>query len=365
MKLFQDIYKDKKVLVTGHTGFKGSWMSLWLTELGADVVGYSLAPVTEPNLFEVLGLDKQITHIIGDITDYKNLEKVFIDHKPDMVFHMAAQSLVRPSYRDPRRTYETNVMGTLNILEAVRDTGKTRVVVNVTSDKCYENRETGQSYAETDPMGGYDPYSSSKGCAELVTSAYRNSFFNPQDYEKIHNVALASARAGNVIGGGDWSEDRLIPDVFRAINKNEPVIIRCPNSVRPWQHVLEPLSGYLLLGARMWENGTSYSQGWNFGPNNNDTLTVKEIVDKIIRILGYGEYRVELDAALHEAKLLRLDINKAKNELGWKPVYEVNQALEKTVEWYKNYYQKTQDMREYTLNQIKDYSSTAISERSL
>ena len=356
MNLFQDIYKGKRVLVTGHTGFKGSWLTLWLTELGADVIGYSLAPAAEPNLFEVLRLEKQITHIIGDITDYMNLEQVFTDHKPDIVFHLAAQSLVRPSYRDPKRTYETNVMGTLNVLEAVRNTGETRVVVNVTSDKCYENRETGQSYVETDPMGGYDPYSSSKGCAELVTLAYRSSFFNPQDYGKTHNVALSSARAGNVIGGGDWSEDRLIPDIFRAINKDEPVIIRCPNSVRPWQHVLEPLSGYLLLGSKMWDNGVLYSQGWNFGPDDTGTLTVKEIVDKTIKILGSGEYRVESDVTLHEAKLLRLDISRAKKDLGWEPVYEVNQALEKTIGWYRNYYHKIQDMRECTLNQIKDYS---------
>ena len=279
-------FEKKKILITGHTGFKGSWLTLWLTKLGAKVIGYSLEPPTKPSLFEILNLKEKIVHIIGDIKDEEKLKNIFKKYKPDIVFHLAAQSLVRFSYKEPKLTYETNVMGTLNVLEAVREAKSVKVVIIVTSDKCYENKEWVYGYRENDPLGGHDPYSSSKACAELVVEAYRNSFFNPKNYGKTHQVALATVRAGNVIGGGDWQVDRLIPDCVKALSKGKPIKIRNPNAIRPWQHVLEPLSGYLLLVQKMWKEPTKYCEAWNFGPYEKDIATVKEIVEKVINLWG-------------------------------------------------------------------------------
>lgn len=361
MDLFKGIYKGKKVLITGNTGFKGSYLSLWLTELGADVIGYSLDPPTSPNLFEILELEKKISHTKGDVRDEAGVRKVLEKYRPDMVFHLAAQPLVRPSYRDPKLTYETNIMGTVNLLEAIRNTQGVRVAVNITSDKCYENRGSDYAYRETDPMGGADPYSSSKGCAELITAAYRSSYFNPDLYGKSHNLALATARAGNVIGGGDWSEDRLIPDCIRALTKGESIHLRNPKATRPWQYVLEPLSGYLWLGALMWNNGIPYSRGWNFGPDDEDVLMVEDVVKEVIRLWGKGQYSVTRDNRLHEAELLKLDISSAGSHLGWRPVYSVQKALETTISWYKTFQDKAGKdvLLKSTVSQIQEYADEA------
>ncbi len=356
---FNDIYQGKRVLITGHTGFKGAWLTLWLKELGAKVMGYALTPPTNPNLFESVGLEDKIIHVIGDIRDEAKLLSVFQDFQPEFVFHLAAQPLVKLSYKEPRLTYETNVMGTINLYEAIRKTDSVRVVINITSDKCYENREWVYGYRETDPMGGYDPYSSSKGCVELVTSAYRNSYFNPKDYRKTHNVALASVRAGNVIGGGDWGEDRLIPDCVKALSQGKTIVIRNPKATRPWQHVLEPLSGYLWLGALMLQDGEKYSGEWNFGPN--DDLKVEDVVNKIIDVWGYGEYKINPDGNLHEALSLKLDISKAAFYLKWMPVHRVDGALERTINWYKEYYKGNEEkVYQYTLSQIMEYVNNAM-----
>ena len=279
--MFRGVYKGKKVLVTGHTGFKGSWLSLWLIKLGAKVIGYALEPPTNSNHFELLNLD--MVSIIGDIRDRDRLNAIFKKYKPEVVFHLAAQPLVRYSYINPVETFETNVMGTINVFEACRITESVKAIVNITSDKCYENKEWIWGYRESDPLGGYDPYSASKGCAELVTSSYRKSFFNPEDYSKKHNTLLASARSGNVIGGGDWGKDRLIPDIVRAISKNEKLYIRNPKATRPWQHVLEPLSGYLFLGQMLLEGKTEFADAWNFGPNEGCHTDVETVVKKIKR----------------------------------------------------------------------------------
>ena len=354
---FASIYNGKRALVTGHTGFKGSWLSIWLRELGAEVIGYSVEPPSVPNNFEACNLGSKITHIHGDVRDWEHLLETFNEHRPEFVFHLAAQPLVRHSYADPHTTYETNVMGTINLLEAVRQTKSVRAVVNVTSDKCYENREWVWGYRENDPMGGHDPYSSSKGCAELVTSAYLRSFFLSDDYENRHNVALASVRAGNVIGGGDWGADRLVPDCVRALSEGREIIIRNPNAIRPWQHVLEPLSGYLLLGAKLWYNGPKYSGAWNFGPMDSEIWTVKDVMKETIRCWGEGSYRIEKQGNPPEAHWLKLDCSKARIDLQWKPRYTFKQALEKTVEWYKKFYQgsKAADMLKFTRKQIEGY----------
>ncbi len=354
---FGNIYKNKEVLVTGHTGFKGSWLSLWLTELGARVIGYSLEPPTEPNLFESISLEDKIIHVIGDVRDEEHLTSIFEKHQPEFVFHLAAQPLVRLSYKEPRLTYETNVMGTVNVLEAVRKTRSVRVCIIITSDKCYENREWVYGYRETDPVGGYDPYSSSKGCVELVTSAYRRSFFS--DYGKTHNVALSSVRAGNVIGGGDWGEDRIIPDCMRAFSEGKRIMLRSPSAVRPWQYVLEPLSGYLLLGALMYKDGTSYSAPWNFGPNVERMTTVEELVNLAIEYWGGGAYTIDTANHPHEVNLLRLDASKAHALLGWKPVYNVYEAAERTVSWYKKFYAgiSREELCQFTAREILEYAS--------
>lgn len=350
-----EFWRGKRVLLTGHTGFKGSWLSLWLQQMGADVTGYALQPPTNPSLFEVAGVAKGMTSIIGDIRDLAQLRKVFAEHRPEIVIHMAAQPLVRYSYVEPVETYSTNVMGVVNLLEAVRSTDSVRTAVNVTSDKCYENREWVWGYRENEPMGGFDPYSNSKGCAELVTAAYRSSYFHPEKY-KTHGVAVASARAGNVIGGGDWADDRLIPDIMRAITQGRPVNIRNPHAIRPWQHVLEPLSGYLLLAQKLHEEGAGYAEGWNFGPNDEDAKPVQWIVEKLTQAWGEGASWV-LDGGSHphEAHYLKLDCSKAKARLDWHPRWRLEDALTAIIDWHRAY-RDGRDMHELTVRQIRAYN---------
>ena len=349
-------WKGKRVLLTGHTGFKGSWLSLWLQSMGAQVVGYALAPPTNPSLFEVAEVAKGMTSVIGDIRDLGYLRKVFAEHQSEIVIHMAAQPLVRYSYAEPVETFSTNVMGTVNLLEVIRGTGSVRSVVNVTTDKCYENREWVWGYRENEAMGGFDPYSSSKGCAELVTAAYRNSFFNPSTFNDKHATAIASARAGNVIGGGDWADDRLIPDIMRAITAGKPVHIRNPHATRPWQHVLEPLSGYLVLAQKLYEDGATYAEGWNFGPNDEDAKPVQWIVENLTRIWGEGASWV-LDGGdhPHEAHYLKLDCSKAKARLEWHPRWHLDEALSAIVEWHRAY-RDGKNMQAQMLRQISAYN---------
>ncbi|KEI90371.1 CDP-glucose 4,6-dehydratase [Clostridium botulinum B2 433] len=349
-----NIYKNKRVLITGNTGFKGAWLSIWLNKLGAKVIGYSLESSTSPSMFHTCKLDEKIHTIIGDVRDETGLINVFKEYRPDIVFHLAAQPLVRYSYKSPRETYETNVMGTVNVLEAAKSIDNVKAVVVVTTDKCYENKEWVYGYREKDPIGGYDPYSSSKGCAELVVSSYRNSFYNER------GIALASARAGNVIGGGDWAEDRLIPDFVRSVLEDKSIIIRNPLATRPWQHVLEPLSGYLWLAALMLKDRERYSSAWNFGPRDTDVLSVEQILK--IAIDSWGKGSVELDKSYnpHEANLLKLDISKANSYLKWNSVYDVDRSIDRTISWYKAYYEnKNENMYEYTLEQIEEYEQNA------
>lgn len=349
----KEFWKNKRVFLTGHTGFKGSWLSLWLQSLGANVTGYSLNPPTSPSLFELSNCKNGMVSIIGDIRDYNSLSKAIVDSNPEIVFHLAAQPLVLDSYKNPIETYSTNVMGVVNLFESVRTFGKNvKVVINVTTDKCYENKEWVWSYRENEPMGGYDPYSSSKGCSELVTSAFRNSFFNPANFG-IHGVAVSSARAGNVIGGGDWAANRLIPDIINSILEGESVKIRYPKAIRPWQHVLEPLSGYMCLAEKMYENGTSFSESWNFGPRENDAKPVEWIVEKLTRKWGNGaSWKLDSDPQLHEANYLKLDISKAISKLGWEPKWTISETISHIIEWYK-VFQEGGDIREITINQIK------------
>ena len=354
-----EFWCGKRVLLTGHTGFKGSWLSLWLQSMDAQVVGYALAPPTEPSLFEVAGVGAGMTSVIGDIRDLEHLRAVFAEHKPEIVIHMAAQPLVRYSYAEPVETYSTNVMGTVNLLEAVRGTPGVKAVVNVTTDKCYENREWAWGYRENEAMGGYDPYSSSKGCAELVTAAYRNSFFNSATFNVKHSIAIASARAGNVIGGGDWAEDRLIPDIMRAITQGRSVTIRNPHAIRPWQHVLEPLSGYLKLAQKLYEEGAAYAEGWNFGPNDEDAKPVQWIVEQLTQSWGEGaSWLLDGGEHPHEAHYLKLDCSKAKSRLDWHPRWHLDEALKRIVDWQKQYLYG-RDMRAVTIEQIDLYLKTA------
>ncbi|MEI8377521.1 MAG: CDP-glucose 4,6-dehydratase [bacterium] len=343
-----EIYKNKKVFLTGHTGFKGSWLTLWLKSLGAEVLGYSLEPNTNPSMFEELKIDSQIQNVFGNILDREKLKQVMADFAPDMVFHLAAQPIVRLSYSEPVLTYETNVIGTLNVLEAARNCSSIKAFVNVTTDKCYENKEIDRGYYEDEPMGGHDMYSSSKGCVEIMSSSYRRSFLS-------NSYAMATARAGNVIGGGDWAIDRLIPDCIRYINQNQPIEIRNPVAVRPWQHVLEPLSGYLLLGKVLLEQGQKFAEGFNFGPYDESVLTVAEVAKQVVENYEKGEVVVQKRDALHEANLLMLNIDKVQKLLGWKPVFSAKEAIKTTVDWYKEFYNGNLNMLEFTFGQIEAY----------
>jgi CDP-glucose 4,6-dehydratase len=345
-------WKDKKVFITGHTGFKGGWLSLWLASMGAKVTGYALAPNTKPNLFEVLAIDSLIekSHI-ADIRDLMGLQKAMSEAKSDVVIHMAAQPLVRYSYLNPVETYATNVMGTVHVLESMRTIKSVRASVVVTTDKCYENKEWVWGYRENEPMGGYDPYSNSKGCVELVTSAYRQSYFSrPYSINKV-----ATARSGNVIGGGDWSEDRLIPDAIKAFEKNKPLIIRNPLSTRPWQHVLEPLSGYLILSQALYGQGSIFASAWNFGPRDEDNRSVQEMVELVISNWGDSAcWEKESLEQPHESNLLKLDCSKARMQLGWIPKWSLELATQKIVDWQKAFLDK-ENMQEFSLAQINDY----------
>jgi len=346
-----DFWRDKRVLLTGHTGFKGSWLSIWLQSMGATTLGIALDPPTNTTLFDVAHVAEGMEHRVIDIRNFAAVRTQMDEFKPEIVIHMAAQPLVRYSYQEPIETYATNVMGTVHVLEASRLVGSVKAEINVTTDKCYENHGWIWGYRENEPMGGHDPYSSSKGCSELVTSAYRRSFFEQSD------IALASVRAGNVIGGGDWSVDRLVPDILRAFEANTPVAIRSPNAIRPWQHVLEPLSGYLMLAQALYEEGEKYSSGWNFGPNDDDAKPVKWIVEQMSsRWGGDAIWTHDNGNNPHEAHYLKLDISKAKSQLGWKPVWSLDQALEKTVAWHKAWLSGA-DMRLICEQQIDAYQS--------
>lgn len=344
-----DFWQRKRILLTGHTGFKGSWLALWLQSMGADVQGLALDPPTNPSLFVEAKVADGMVSNIGDIRDYETVLKVVAVIKPEIVIHMAAQPLVRYSYKNPIETYATNVMGTVHLLEAVRQVGSTKVVVNVTTDKCYENKEWVWGYREDEPMGGFDPYSSSKGCCELVTSAYRRSYFAET------GIALASARAGNVIGGGDWAEDRLVPDILRAFEANQSVVIRNPNSTRPWQHVLEPLFGYLSLAEKLWDKPKTYAEGWNFGPKEEDAKSVDWIVKTLADKWGSGaSWEIDGSEHAHEANYLKLDISKARHSLAWHPRWSLAQALDRIVEWHQTWL-KQGDVRALCQQQISGY----------
>lgn len=356
MAMNSEFWAGKRVFLTGHTGFKGSWLSLWLQSLGAELTGFSLTPPTQPSLFEIARVGDGMHSIIGDIRDLAGLREAMEAAKPEIVIHMAAQPLVRYSYENPVETYATNVMGTVHLFEAVRATASVKAVVNITTDKCYENREWVWGYRENEPMGGYDPYSNSKGCAELVTSAYRSSYFNPLDYSK-HGVALASVRAGNVIGGGDWAQDRLIPDIISAFSDGKSVVIRNPHAIRPWQHVLEPLRGYLMLAEKLYSDGIDYAEGWNFGPNEADVKSVEWIVGTLADQWGNGaSWTLDQSTHPHEATYLKLDISKARSRLSWQPALTISQSLQMIVDWYCDYKNKA-DMRNAVLEQISTYST--------
>ena len=351
--MFNNIYRGKRVFLTGHTGFKGSWLALWLTQLGAKVCGYSLEPNTKPSMFKELLIENRIEKsIIGNILDIGKLEQSMKEFQPDIVFHLAAQPLVRLSYSEPILTYQTNVIGSLNVLEAARHTPSVKAFVNITTDKCYENKEVNRGYKEDEPMGGYDMYSSSKGCVEIMSSSFRRSFLQNEG-----TYAMATARAGNVIGGGDWAEDRLIPDCVRYINTDEKIEIRNPIAVRPWQHVLEPLSGYLLLGQKLLEEGKKYAEGFNFGPNEDSVLRVADVAKKVCEYYGKGEVVVQKRDNLHEANLLMLNIEKAEQVLGWTPTFTADEAIKHTVEWYKHFYNQDIDMYDFTMKQIEEYTT--------
>lgn len=349
-----EFWKGKKAFLTGHTGFKGSWLSIWLKKLGAEVCGYALKPPTDPSLYKLCQLDKDTRSVIGDIRDFEKLSSLIKDFKPDVIFHLAAQAIVRESYINPVDTYSVNVMGTVNMLEAVRKCQNIRAVVNVTTDKCYENKEWHWGYRENEPMGGYDPYSNSKACSELVTSAYRSSFFNNNGYN-TYGAALASARAGNVIGGGDWALDRLIPDCIRSLLDGKEILIRNPRAIRPWQHVLEPLSGYMLLAQRLYEEGSKFAEAWNFGPGDEDAKPVEWIVNKMCGMWGRNaSYALDTGNNPHEASFLKLDCSKAKSELGWKPRWNLETALTKIIEWTQTY-KNNEDVKQMCIKQINDY----------
>ena len=348
-----NFWKDKKILLTGHTGFKGSWMSLWLQEVGAKVTGYSDSIPTNPSLFEVAEVEKGMNSIIGNVKDLEKLKKVISDYEPEIVIHMAAQSLVQGSYENPVETYSTNVMGTVNLLEAVRKSEKTKVVINVTSDKCYEEIEVERGFKETDPIGGHDPYSSSKGCSELITSAFRKSFFENKNSQKI---SLASVRAGNVIGGGDWAENRLVPDIMKGILKDESIKIRNPNFIRHWQHVLDPLNGYMILAEKLWNNEENYSESWNFGPIDDNAKPVSWMLDKFNEYWENGiNWQQDTNEFNHENNFLKLDSTKSKTRLGWMSKIDLELAIKLIVDWYLEFKNES-NMNKITKKQIQFFS---------
>lgn len=350
---FGGLYEGKKVLVTGHTGFKGSWLCLWLQKLGSEVLGFSKDIPTEPSHYQLLNLD--LTSITGDVRDRPTLVETMQRHRPDIVFHLAAQSIVRKSYRQPAETFETNVMGTVNVLESCRQTDSVRAVIIVTSDKCYRNDGGGRPHQEADPMGGQDPYSASKGSAELASSAYRASFFSPSRFGKKHSALVADVRAGNVVGGGDWAEDRLIPDIARATSQGEEVIIRNPQSIRPWQHVLEPLRGYLLIGEKLLRGDTAFSDNWNFGPSNATFLNVEQVLNIAKKYWPKTSFRVQKnDSDFPEEKVLLLDSTKARTKLHWQSLWEGEETFRKTIEWYRAYYENKKIL---SADQLEEYTT--------
>jgi len=353
-----DFWHGKKVFITGHTGFKGSWLCLWLASLGADITGYALQPPTQPNMYELCKLHELTTSIIGDVRDVDFLAKSMFSADPEIVIHLAAQPLVGYSYQNPIETYSINVLGTVHLFEAVRKCDSVKVVVNVTTDKCYENKEWLWSYRENETLGGYDPYSNSKACSELLTASYRNSFFNPAEYER-HGVAIASARAGNVIGGGDWAADRLIPDCLNSLLLNKKIVIRNPYAIRPWQHVLEPLNGYILLAQKLYEAGTDFGESWNFGPNDSDARPVEWVVMKMCQLWGnHTAYEIDKAPHPHEAHYLKLDCSKATARLHWSPKWNLDYTLVKVIEWVQAYEQQA-TMRDMSLRQIQEYITSA------
>ncbi len=354
--LFSGVYKNKRVLITGDTGFKGSWLAIWLKEMGAQVYGYALPPKSDSENFALCNLQSGIHHQDGDIRDVSSLQEFFSRVQPDIAFHLAAQAIVLDSYDQPHYTFETNLMGAVNFFEAVRKTPSVKAAVNITSDKCYQNNEWLWGYRENDPMGGHDPYSASKGCSELITQSYIHSFFSTGG-----SCAVASARAGNVIGGGDWAPYRIIPDFFRALKENKKLIIRNPEAIRPWQHVLEPLGGYLLLASRLWSDGAVFSGGWNFGPVETNCATVRELIESIIRITGTGGFDIPpAEKAPHEARLLKLDISKANALLKWRPVLSFAETVEFTAMGYLNEMESSADLYEKRVDQINSYLEKAI-----
>lgn len=353
-------WQGKKVFITGHTGFKGSWLCLWLHSLGAHVTGYALDPPTQPSLFHLCQIQTLTKTITGDVRDRNSLYDAIQEAEPDIIFHMAAQPIVSVSYQNPIETYETNVMGTVNLLDAVHEFSRKKqtikAVINITSDKCYQNKESVWGYRENDQLGGYDPYSNSKACAELITASYRSSFFNPKSYT-VHGVALASARAGNVIGGGDFAIDRLVPDCIKHLTENKEIIIRNPLAIRPWQHVLEPLGGYLLLAQKLYEDGVSFGEAWNFGPADTDARSVEWIVKRICAAWEpFASYKVDAKNNQHEAQFLRLDCSKSRQQLGWVPRWGLDDAIKKVFEWTKAY-QNKQNLRDVCFQQIDAYSN--------
>jgi CDP-glucose 4,6-dehydratase len=352
----KNFWKGKKVLITGHTGFKGSWLCMLLNTMGAEISGYALEPPTEPSLFDLCNIKLFVNSTIADIRDLDKLLKKIEIEKPEIIIHMAAQPLVRLSYEEPVLTYQTNIIGTINLLEAVRvsKSKSVKVVVNVTTDKCYENKEWIWPYRENEPLGGHDPYSSSKACSEIVTTSYRSSFFNPTNYDQ-HHVAIATARAGNVIGGGDWATDRLIPDFLRAILNKKTIIIRNPNSIRPWQHVLEPLTGYLMLSERLYNEGIYFAEAWNFGPNDEDTKSVIWIVEQLCnRWSKEASYELDNKIHPHEAGYLKLDCSKAKDKLNWHPKWTLEKALDSIIEFTRAF-QKEENLKDLCIRQIENY----------